>query len=157
VGFLAARGVAHDRNSSSAIAGQFLALRSGVMSAFAQYPWAGLGDQLSGDQACPLDEESQRVRIEEEEVARGISSIEAVTLDAVRMRLRDVVDQLGAFEARHGRTFEQFAADWDAGRVADRFSHRIERDFKEWEALTMERQELLDLIRELSAPLDAAS
>jgi len=30
------------------------------------------------------------------------------------------------------------------------FSHRVERDFMEWEALTMERRELLDLIRELA-------
>jgi hypothetical protein len=85
------------------------------------------------------------------------SCIEAVTLEALRMHLREVVAQLGAFEARHGRTFEQFAAEWDAGRVADRFSHRTERDFIEWEALAMERQELFDLIRDLSAPVDAAS
>ncbi len=84
------------------------------------------------------------------------SSIEAVTLDALRMRLRVVADQLGSMEARYGRGFEQFAADWSADRVSDRFSHRVERDFMEWEALTMERQELLDLIRELAAPFDAA-
>jgi hypothetical protein len=41
--------------------------------------------------------------------------------------------------------------------VPDRSSHRVERDFMDWEALTMERQELLDLIRELAAPADAAS
>lgn len=64
------------------------------------------------------------------------SSIEAVTLDALRLRLHDVADQLADFEARYGRTFEQFASDWKAGRQADRFSHRVERDFMEWEALT---------------------
>lgn len=85
------------------------------------------------------------------------SSIEAVTLEAVRLRLHDVADQLAGLEARYGRTFEQFAADWNAGGVADRFSHRIERDFMEWEALAAERHELLSLIRELSAPADAAS
>ncbi len=78
-------------------------------------------------------------------------------MDAVRLRLRDVVEQLGAFEARHGRTFEQFAGDWNAGRIADRFSHRTERNFMEWEALVTERQELLDLIRELSTPVNASS
>ena len=84
------------------------------------------------------------------------SSIEAVTLDALRLRLHDVADQLAGFESRYGRTFEQFAADWNAGRQAERFSHRVERDM-EWEALTAERRELLELIRELSAPTDAAS
>ncbi len=32
------------------------------------------------------------------------SSIEAVMLDALHLRLREVVDQLGSFEARHGQT-----------------------------------------------------
>jgi hypothetical protein len=103
-----------------------------------------------------LSERAQRVLRRLQPATDLAGSIEAVTLDALRLRLRDVVDQLGAFEARHGRTFEQFAADWNAGRIADRSSHRSERDFMEWEALAMERQELLDLIRELSAPVDAA-
>mgnify|MGYP001451703756 CR=1 FL=1 len=38
----------------------------------------------------------------------------------------------------------------DAG--PHRVSHSVERDYMEWEALTMERRELLALIRELSAP-----
>lgn len=104
-----------------------------------------------------LSERAQRVLRKLQPAADLGRSIEAVALDALRLRLRDVVDQLGIFEARYGRSFEQFAADWKAGRVADRFSHRIERDFMDWEALVMERQELLQLIQELSAPVDAAS
>jgi hypothetical protein len=76
-------------------------------------------------------------------------------LETVRMRLRDVVDQIGAFEARHGCPFERFASDWNAGRVGNRFSHRVERDFMEREALVVEREELLELIRGLAVPADA--
>jgi hypothetical protein len=104
-----------------------------------------------------LSERAQRVLRKLQPASDLAVSIEAVTLDALRMRLRDVADQLSAFEARHGCAFEQFAADWNAGRVADRSSHRAERDFMEWEALTMERQEILELIRDLSPPIDAAS
>jgi hypothetical protein len=104
-----------------------------------------------------LSERAQRVLRKLQPAADLADSIEAVTLDALRMRLREVADQIGSLEARHGRSFEQFAADWHAGRVAQRFSHRVERDLMEWEALSMERQELLDLIRELAAPADAAS
>lgn len=95
-----------------------------------------------------LSERAQRVLRKLQTASDLAGSIEAVTLDALRMRLRQVIDQVGAFEARHGRTFEQFGADWNAARVADRFSRRVERDFMEWEALAMERQEILDLIRE---------
>jgi len=103
-----------------------------------------------------LSERAQRVLRKLQPASDLAASIEAVTLEALRMRLRQVIDQLGAFEAGYGRTFEQFGADWNAARVADRFSHRLERDFMEWEALVMERHELLDLIRELTAPVDAA-
>lgn len=103
-----------------------------------------------------LSERAQRVLRKSQPAADLASSIEAVTLDALRMRLREVADQLGLFESRYGRGFEEFAADWNAARVADRVSHRVERDFMEWEALTLERRELLDLIRELAVPADAA-
>lgn len=103
-----------------------------------------------------LSERAQRALRRLQPAADLGDAIEAVTLDAARRRLHDVADQLAEFEARYGRTFEQFAADWRAGNQADRFSHRIERTFMEWEALTAERRELLDVIRELSAPVDAA-
>jgi hypothetical protein len=104
-----------------------------------------------------LSERAQRVLRKLQPTTDLAGSIEAVALDALRLRLRDVAEQLSAFEARHGRTFEQFAADWNAGRIADRSSRRAERDFMEWEALAMERQEILELIRELAPPADAAS
>jgi hypothetical protein len=104
-----------------------------------------------------LSERAQRVLRKLQPATDLAGSIEAVALDALRMRLRDVAEQLSIFEARHGRTFEQFAADWNAGRIADRSSHRAERDFMEWEALTMERREILELIRELAPPVVAAS
>jgi hypothetical protein len=104
-----------------------------------------------------LNERTERILRRLQPAADLAGSIEAVILDALRMRLHEVVDQISVFEARYGREFEQFAKEWQAGRVADRFSHSVERDFMEWEALMMERRELLDLIREASAPLDAAS
>jgi hypothetical protein len=104
-----------------------------------------------------LSERAQRILHKLQPAADLASSIEAVALDALRLRLRDVVDALGALEARHGRTFEEFAADWHAGRITDRYSHHVERELMEWEALTLERQELRDLIRELALPVDAVS
>lgn len=83
------------------------------------------------------------------------SAIEAVTLDAIRLRLRECVEEIGAFESRHGVTFEQFSAAWRAGQIAEGHSPAIERDDMEWEALTMERSELLALIRDLSTPASA--
>jgi hypothetical protein len=70
-------------------------------------------------------------------------AIDELATELLRARLRDCIEELGQFEAKHGCTFERFAADWQAKRITDRSSHENEREFMEWEALTMERQELL--------------
>jgi len=69
------------------------------------------------------------------------------------MRLRDLADQaLVCSNRATGRTFEEFAASGMAGsRRRPLLGTEFERDFMEWEALTMERRELLGLIRETGA------
>lgn len=100
--------------------------------------------------AVELSEHTQRV-LRRLRPGDGLEdSIAAVTLDALRLRLRQCVDELGSFEARYGRSFEQFDADWTAGRIENAHSHPVERDYMEWEALVAERRELLKLIRELA-------
>ncbi len=103
-----------------------------------------------------LSDRARRVLETLQPAASPGAAIEAVALDALRLRLRECLGEIGAFEARYGRSFEQLEGDWRSGEVADRRSHEAERDYMEWEALTMERSELLSLIRELSAPVGAA-
>jgi hypothetical protein len=98
-----------------------------------------------------LSERTRRVLQKLRPAAELGESIEAVALEVLRLRLREVADELGSLEARYGRTFEQFAEDWRAGSVPDRFSRTVERDFMEWEAMVAERHELLGLIRELAS------
>lgn len=99
-----------------------------------------------------LSERARRI-LEKLEPAPSLGqSIEALAADAIRSRLRRCGDGIGAFEAPYGRMFEEFAADWQAGRVPAPHSHAVERDYMEWEALVMERKELLGLIRELAGP-----
>lgn len=100
--------------------------------------------------AVELNEHTQRVLRRLRPEANLEDSVAAITLDALRLRLRQCVDELGAFEARYGRHFEQFAAEWNAGEIQNAFSHGVERDYMEWEALVAEHQELLGLIREFA-------
>jgi hypothetical protein len=89
---------------------------------------------------------SERVRrvLERLAPARKLDeAIDELATELLRARLRDSIEELGHFEAKHGCTFEQFAANWHAERIPDRSSHENELEFMEWEALTMERQELL--------------
>ena len=77
-------------------------------------------------------------------------SIERLAAEAVRLGLRQCVEAVGEFEARYGSSFEQFATAWKAGRIRVAHSHRVERDYMEWEARTIEREELLAMVRELA-------
>ncbi|MCC6764060.1 MAG: hypothetical protein IT293_05290 [Deltaproteobacteria bacterium] len=78
------------------------------------------------------------------------AAIEAVTLDALRSRLRDCLAEIGAFEARYGCPFEDLAREWGSRPSGAAHAHAAERDYMEWEALTMERAEILALLRELT-------
>ena len=121
---------------------------------------SALADSCCGKYADAMDvqltERTRRILRRLQPATDLGESIEALTLDALRMRLRECVEQLGALEARYGCSFEDFAAEWAGGRVSDRRSHAIERDYMEWEALSTERRELLDLIRELTSSSVAA-
>ena len=79
------------------------------------------------------------------------AAIEAVTLDALRSRLRECLAEIGTFEAKYGCTFEERAREWESSRSHEAHAHSAERDYMEWEALTMERAEVLALLRELTA------
>ncbi|MCD6472407.1 hypothetical protein J7K55_04725 [Candidatus Aerophobetes bacterium] len=35
-------------------------------------------------------------------------------------------------EAKYGMTFEEFKEDWNAEKIADKYSHRVERDYNEF-------------------------
>ena len=79
------------------------------------------------------------------------AAIEAVTLDALRSRLRECLAEIGAFEAKYGCTFDDLAREWASRPSHDAHAHAAERDYMEWEALAMERTEVLALLRELTA------
>jgi len=85
------------------------------------------------------------------------AAIEELAAEVLRARLRQRIEEIGELEAKHGCPFEQFAADWKAGRIPDRSSHAAEREYMEWEALTMERQELLGELQGLLRDLTRSS
>jgi len=71
--------------------------------------------------------------------------------DLIRLKLADAIRSRTAFEQQYGIDFEAFRQAWEEGRVADKHSYDVERDYWEWEAAVTDEQRLRQMIeRELA-------
>ncbi len=67
------------------------------------------------------------------------------------MRLKECEEQIFGFEAKYGMDFESFKKAWEEGTIKNEYSHRVERDFMEWEGFEHERKKWLDTLRDIRA------
>lgn len=83
------------------------------------------------------------------------AKLENLTRESLEHQLHACNEALSCFEAKYGLTFADFARAWQEGEISDRHSHEVERDFMEWEAHHMEKEDLLAAVREFrqSQPL----
>ena len=65
------------------------------------------------------------------------------------LHLRECEDYLFKYESKYGMDFTNFAELWEQGKIPDKHSHEVERDFMEWEGFVMERSRLLRALRNL--------
>ena len=78
------------------------------------------------------------------------AKLENVTRGCLESQLRQCTEAVRGFETRYGMTFAEFSQAWQAGKIPQRRSYEIERDFMEWEARHMEQTDLLEAAQELS-------
>jgi hypothetical protein len=67
----------------------------------------------------------------------------------VSSQLRDCEREIGNYEVKYRSTFAEFAEAWAKGAVLEKHSHRVERDYMEWEGLEAEKKRWLDLLKHL--------
>lgn len=65
------------------------------------------------------------------------------------MRLKECEEQIFSFESRHRMDFENFKNAWTEGSIKDKHSHKIERDFMEWEGFEIERKKWLNILKDI--------
>lgn len=65
------------------------------------------------------------------------------------MRLKECEERIFEFESRYGMDFEMFKKQWENGAIKDKHSHRVERDFMEWEGFEFERKRWLKILRDI--------
>ena len=64
-------------------------------------------------------------------------------------RLRECAGESGEYELKHRTIFSEFAQSWREGKIPDRWSHDVERDYMVWEGLEGERGKWLSALRKL--------
>lgn len=69
--------------------------------------------------------------------------------DLLRLKIKETREQREAFERRHGMSFESFKGAWDEGRIADKHSYEVERDYWEWEATVTDEDRLRQMLEDL--------
>ncbi|MDZ7402005.1 MAG: hypothetical protein ONB37_17740 [candidate division KSB1 bacterium] len=71
------------------------------------------------------------------------------TRDLIQLKLKNYSEQIARFEERYRMTFDQFKIAWDKDQIPNKRSYEVEKDYWEWEAAVLERQNLEHLLEEL--------
>lgn len=76
-------------------------------------------------------------------------ALQLATKDLVRLKLKEAEDQLASFEQRYKMNFVEFKRAWEKGKVPDKHSYDVEKDFWEWEAATGDQKRLRLMLEQL--------
>ncbi len=72
-------------------------------------------------------------------------AIKEISRDAVEHRIERIDDEIRELEKKYGMTFEEFKKSWESGKIRDKHSYEVEKDFWEWEGLVSRRNKLLEV------------
>jgi hypothetical protein len=69
--------------------------------------------------------------------------------DWVRLKLKEARGQQEEFQQRYAMDFDTFKQSWQQGRISDRHSYEVERDYWEWEAAVTDQERLQEMLESL--------
>ena len=70
--------------------------------------------------------------------------------ELVRLKLKEVEEHMKQFEQRYQMEFSLFKQTWNEGRIANKHSYEVERDYWEWEAAVTNRARLQEILDSLA-------
>lgn len=76
-----------------------------------------------------------------------VEKIETLALENIGSKLKECNEEILKFETRYGMSFREFGKAWDEGKIRDKHSHEVESDYIEWEAIEMEKNRWLSVLR----------
>lgn len=81
---------------------------------------------------------------------RAEVALELAARDLLRLKLKEVEQQIANFEAKYHQSFAEFKQAWLANEIADKHSFQVERDYWEWEAAIEDAKKYQQLLDELA-------
>jgi hypothetical protein len=69
--------------------------------------------------------------------------------DWVQLKLKEARRQQEFYRRRYGMEFSAFKQAWQEGRISNRYSYEVERDYWEWEAATTDEERLQEMLESL--------
>ena len=78
-------------------------------------------------------------------------------IDSLILKLRECEEKIVELEAKYGITFEEFKENWNAEKIADKYSHEVERDYMEWEGFQMEKKRWLSILKDFKVSISKSS
>lgn len=76
-------------------------------------------------------------------------ALHLATKDLVRLRLKEVEEQIAHFRKRYKMNFEQFKKAWKQGQVVEKHSYKVEKDYWEWEAAISDQKHLRKMLEQI--------
>ena len=67
--------------------------------------------------------------------------------EVIKSKIKECNELIANFESKYRMKFEEFRRAWEAGKIKDKYSHEVEADYIEWEALEMEKERWLELLK----------
>ena len=61
-------------------------------------------------------------------------------------KLHGCEDEIYKLEIKYRMSFDEFKESWENGKIPDRYSHSVERDYMVWEGLETEKKKWLSLM-----------
>ena len=65
--------------------------------------------------------------------------------ELTRLKLEEARVRSAAYEKKYGLSFQAFAEDWRAEKIANAYSYAVEKDYWEWEAAVTDARALEEL------------
>jgi hypothetical protein len=80
---------------------------------------------------------------------RADVALELAAKDLVRLKLKDAEEQIRHFQTHYGMDFAVFKEAWHAGKIANKHTYEVEKDYWEWESAVEDDKKLRQLLDEL--------
>jgi len=72
--------------------------------------------------------------------------------EVIKSKIKECSELIANFESKYSMKFEEFRHAWEAGEIKGRYSHEVEADYIEWEALELEKERWLELLKGKGEP-----